>query len=257
MNDAKVGRKTERRNHPFVVFFRPPLVEIIHLEYFCDRLQTNITPMPIFILFDPQDITREGLRALLLQLNDSETVMEAASRNELRTLLNRYPAATVVLDYTLSDFSDVELMNMKQRYPQSLWVLFSDELSKPLLRRALQSDQLYSVVMKGDSREEIVAALRNAAAGRIYRCETALQVLHEGVPDASPELPLTTAERLVLHEMALGKTTKEIAYEQHLSFHTIHTHRRNIFRKLEINNVHEATKYALRAGLIDWGEYTI
>jgi DNA-binding CsgD family transcriptional regulator len=55
----------------------------------------------------------------------------------------------------------------------------------------------------------------------------------------------------------MGKTTKEIAYEQNLSFHTINTHRKNIFRKLEINNVHEAIKYALRAGIIDLSEYCI
>ena len=33
------------------------------------------------------------------------------------------------------------------------------------------------------------------------------------------------------------------------------THRKNIFRKLEVNNVHEATKYALRAGIVDVLEY--
>ena len=37
----------------------------------------------------------------------------------------------------------------------------------------------------------------------------------------------------------------------------IMTHRKNIFRKLEVNNVHEATKYALRAGLVDSAEYYI
>jgi DNA-binding NarL/FixJ family response regulator len=68
---------------------------------------------------------------------------------------------------------------------------------------------------------------------------------------------LTTSERLVLHEIARGKTTKEIAFEQNLSFHTINTHRKNIFRKLEVNNVHEAIKYALRAGIIDSSEYYI
>jgi DNA-binding NarL/FixJ family response regulator len=61
----------------------------------------------------------------------------------------------------------------------------------------------------------------------------------------------------VLHEIARGKTTKEIAFEQHLSFHTINTHRKNIFSKLEVNNVHEAIKYAIRAGIIDLTEYYI
>ena len=41
------------------------------------------------------------------------------------------------------------------------------------------------------------------------------------------------------------------------SFHTINTHRKNIFRKLSVNNAHEATKLALRAGLVDSAEYYI
>ncbi|MEO5160076.1 LuxR C-terminal-related transcriptional regulator, partial [Bacteroides ovatus] len=52
-------------------------------------------------------------------------------------------------------------------------------------------------------------------------------------------------------------TTKEIAAEKNLSFHTINSHRKNIFRKLGVNNVHEATKYAMRAGIVDLAEYYI
>ena len=61
----------------------------------------------------------------------------------------------------------------------------------------------------------------------------------------------------ILKEIALDKTTKEIAAEKNLSFHTINSHRKNIFRKLGVNNVHEATKYAMRAGIVDLAEYYI
>ena len=44
---------------------------------------------------------------------------------------------------------------------------------------------------------------------------------------------------------------------ENLSFHTINSHRKNIFRKLGVNNVHEATKYAMRAGIVDLAEYYI
>jgi DNA-binding CsgD family transcriptional regulator len=67
----------------------------------------------------------------------------------------------------------------------------------------------------------------------------------------------TVTEREILKLMALGKTTKEIAAERFLSVYTVMTHRKNIFRKLEVNNVHEATKYALRAGIVDVVEYYI
>ncbi len=68
---------------------------------------------------------------------------------------------------------------------------------------------------------------------------------------------LTPAERKCTEKIALGKTTKEIAAEKNLSFHTVNSHRKNIFRKLGVNNVHEATKYAMKAGIVDLVEYYI
>lgn len=68
---------------------------------------------------------------------------------------------------------------------------------------------------------------------------------------------LTKTETEILKDIALGMTTKEIAEKRFSSFHTVNTHRKNIFRKLGVNNVHEATKYALRAGLVDSAEYYI
>lgn len=69
--------------------------------------------------------------------------------------------------------------------------------------------------------------------------------------------PAYTDRKIILKEIALGKTTKEIAAEKNLSFHTINSHRKNIFRKLGVNNVHEAIKYAMRAGIVDLAEYYI
>ena len=74
----------------------------------------------------------------------------------------------------------------------------------------------------------------------------------EKVPDQ-----LTPSEKTILREIALGKTTKEIAAEKNLSFHTVNAHRRNIYRKLGLNSVNEVTRYALQAGLIDLLEYYI
>ena len=71
------------------------------------------------------------------------------------------------------------------------------------------------------------------------------------------EIGITKTETEILKDIALGMTTKEIAEKRFSSFHTVNTHRKNIFRKLGVNNVHEATKYALRAGLVDSAEYYI
>ena len=64
-------------------------------------------------------------------------------------------------------------------------------------------------------------------------------------------------EKEILRAMALGKSEKEIAAERFLSVYTVATHRKRIFRKLEVNNAHEAIRYALRAGIVNTVEYCI
>ena len=68
---------------------------------------------------------------------------------------------------------------------------------------------------------------------------------------------LTNAEREILKEIATGKMTKEIAADRNISIHTVITHRKNIFKKLEVNSVHDATRYAIRAGIITVNDYYI
>ena len=68
---------------------------------------------------------------------------------------------------------------------------------------------------------------------------------------------LTYTEVEILKLIAQGKSVKEIAQIRVSSIHTIVTHKKNIYRKLEISNAYEATKYCLRAGLIEIVEYYI
>lgn len=83
------------------------------------------------------------------------------------------------------------------------------------------------------------------------------ELLISSVPETAEPVKLTKTEKEILRDIALGMTTKEIAERRFSSFHTVNTHRKNIFRKLGVNNVHEATKYAFKAGLVDAAEYYI
>ena len=112
--------------------------------------------------------------------------------------------------------------------------------------------------MKECTKEEIEAALQYTIRSERFICNRITNLLLSKKTTAEKqEKVLTGTEQEILKLIALGKTTKEIASERISSMHTIITHRKNIFRKLAVNNVHEATKYALRAGIIDSAEYYI
>lgn len=218
-----------------------------------------------FIIADNQDITKAGMMFLLSQQKDVSLFLEADNKADLIRQLRLHPAAIIILDYTLFDFSGAEeLLVLHERFKEADWLLFSDELSIPFLRQVLLGSTAFSIILKDNSREEIQTALQCALRKERFICNHVSNLLLSGngnpTPAPSPSSKnslLTPTERSILKEVALGKTTKEIAAERNLSFHTINSHRKNIFRKLGVNNAHEAIKYAMKAGIVDLVEYYI
>ena len=223
-----------------------------------------MTIMREFIIADNQDITKAGMMFLLSRQKDTALLLEADNKAELIQQLRLHPGAVVILDYTSFDFvSADELIVLHERFKTADWLLFSDELSVGFLRQVLFSSMAFGVVLKDNSKEEILTALQCASRKERFICNHVSNLLLSGNSQTSLLHPiqqndlLTSAERSILKEIALGKTTKEIAVERNLSFHTINSHRKNIFRKLGVNNAHEATKYAMKAGIVDLVEYYI
>lgn len=215
-----------------------------------------------YIIADNQDITKAGMMFLLSRQKETALLLEAGNKGELIAQLRLHPDAVVILDYTLFDFSGAEeLMILHERFKGTDWLLFSDELSVGFLRQVLFGSTAFGVVLKDSSKEEIHTALQCTSRKERFICNhVSNQLLTGKGAEPHPSMKdtlLTPAERYVLKEIALGKTTKEIAAERNLSFHTVNSHRKNIFRKLGVNNAHEATKYAMKAGIVDLVEYYI
>ena len=222
--------------------------------------------MKAIIIADNQDITNAGIKYILSQQKTPILLLEANNKKELIALLQEYPEAIIILDYTLFDFeSSNDLLLVYERFKNSKWILFSQELSLDFVKNILYSSDAFSIINKDSTKEEILTALRFVERKERFVCnEVTNQLLTETMNQNQTALSncefdkaLTQSEKNILKEIALGKTTKEIAAEKNLSFHTINSHRKNIFRKIGVNNAHEATKYAMRAGIIDLTEYYI
>lgn len=215
--------------------------------------------MKPIILADHQDITKAGILYLLGTMKGTFDLAEADSKKELLSQLGKKPQAVVVLDFPGFDFTGLEdLTIVSYRFHEVHWVLFSDELSTDFIKYLMGNSTAFSIVFKDCCKEEITTALVHALKNERYICNRASnQLLAKQAVAEKQDKILTNSEREILRLVAMGKTTKEIAAERFSSIHTITTHRKNIFRKLEVNSVHEATKYALRAGIVDSAEYYI
>ena len=210
-----------------------------------------------YIIADNQELTRFALEGLL-QKEGENAVYRAFDKAKLVELLKEHESAVVLLDYTLFDFADEDqLLIIAERFNLSNWILISDELTPQFIRRVVYASHQFSVVFKDGPLSEIREALSAVNRQTRFLSQRALEtIITQQQEEETPSI-LTTTEMEIVKAIALGKTTKEIAAERFSSIHTITTHRKNIFRKLDINTAHEAVKYALRAGLIDPSEFYI
>ncbi len=213
--------------------------------------------MGSYILADNQELTRYALETLI-RMDEKNTVHRAVDKAGLIQLLKEDENSLVILDYTLFDIVDEEqLLIISERFAMASWLLISESLTENFLRRMAYSSHAFSIVFKDSPMRSIREALQSAAHGNRYIDQRAMeQILIR--PQVTEEKDILTATELeVMKAIARGKSTKEIALERTSSIHTITTHRKNIFKKLNVNTVHEAIKYALRAGWVDPTEFYI
>jgi DNA-binding NarL/FixJ family response regulator len=211
-----------------------------------------------FILADNQELTAFALRTLIREL-ESATIHVAVNKDQLISQLQKEEKSIVVLDYTLYDIQDEEqLLVIIERFPRTQWIMVSDDLTIQVMRKLVYTVRNVSIVFKDSPFKLFRHAIDYATRGDRYLCKRAAEVLicQQADEEQRPKV-LTETEIEILRGVAQGKTTKEIAYERYSSIHTVNTHKKNIFRKLQVNTAHEAIKYAFRAGLVDPSEFYI
>jgi two-component system NarL family response regulator len=103
--------------------------------------------------------------------------------------------------------------------------------------------------------DELIAAIRAAAAGRVYLCQTAAGEMMASVRkfragDGLVRGALGGREEQVLRLVADGLSSKEIARNLQIAPSTVEVHRRNIMRKVGLHKVADLTRYAIRNQMV-------
>ena len=151
--------------------------------------------------------------------------------------------------------ANARFSSIEKRYNELKALTGEGEVSH---RPIVFSGECFSIIFKDAELKEITACLNDASEGKQYISERAKAYLQNKNEDRKDNVqPLTATEKEILRALALGKSTKDIASERFISIHTAITHRKNIFRKLNVNNLNEAVRYAIRAGIVDITEYYI
>jgi DNA-binding NarL/FixJ family response regulator len=222
-------------------------------------MNTSETPVNLLIA-DSQFLITESLKFLLQGEGYFRIVKVVSEKNELIKALESENISLLIIDHSLIDIGSIsELREIILRFPELKVLVISNSISKPDLHD-LNSAGILDIILKTAGREELFEAIDSTLKGKKYYSNELLDMLFE-VNDKKSQSEetgqLTVTEREIVRLIAAGLTTKEIASRKFISFHTVISHRKNIFRKLAVTSISELIMYSIKAGWLNTIEYHI
>jgi len=208
------------------------------------------------VLVDDHAVVRTGLRLLLEGQADVEVVGEAGNATDAVFRARALKPDVILLDVVMPGESGIEVLpKLLQEAPDTRVLVLSMQDDPSYVREAFAAGAS-GYVLKEAADEEVVAAVRDIAAGGSYVHPAlgARMVAADAQERAAAEAdPLSEREREVLRLLALGHTNQEIAEQLYISVRTAESHRAHIMQKLSLSTRAELVRYALSHGLLAEG----
>ena len=209
------------------------------------------------LLVDDHTILREGVRALLANEPEIVVVGEAGDGEEALEKVEALRPDVVLMDMVMPRMNGLEATgHIKRRHPEVKVLILSMYDDDEYVQQVIQAGAS-GYLLKGMAADDLILAIREVQGGSSFLNPAVAAKLIEdyvrrvrGDGGATSAEPLTAREREVLKLIAEGNTNQEIADVLCLSRKTVESHRANIMRKLDLHDVTELVKYALRSGLI-------
>ncbi len=203
------------------------------------------------LIVDDHPAVREALSIRIGQVSDMIVCGEAADTAEALKLIGETEPQLAVIDIALQTGNGIDLIkrikSRDDRVRILVWSMYTEGL---YAERAIRAGAL-GYITKAEATEQIVEALRQVLAGRIYLSPAMTdRLLKRTVGDLSKLAARSSLDALsdreleVLRFIGYGRKTTEIAELLHLSAKTIETYRDRIREKLDLNDGTALARYA-------------
>ena len=206
------------------------------------------------VLADDHRMILAALRSLLEKEIDITVVGEAADGAALLELVERTALDVAVVDVGMPGMNGIEATRRLLALRPHLKVIALSAYSEKRFVLEMLEAGAKGYLIKASAGDELPRAIRAIAQGRTYLCPEVAGTIVDAAQGKTSRpgtagAKLGRREREVLALLAEGKHTSEIAARMHIAPGTVEVHRRNIMRKLDLHNVAELTRYAIREGL--------
>lgn len=214
------------------------------------------------ILADDHELVRYGLKMVLEADPDIKLISEATDGQETIELIDKEEPDVLIVDIRMPLMTGLEVtQRVKKTHPNmKVLVLTMHDDSEYILKAVEYGADGY--VLKDTNKQEFIKAVHMVYGGHKYfsgDISTTLINSYLNVSarstDSTPKgeangYQLTRRENEILQMIYDGVSNKDIAERLGKSVRTIETHRFNIMKKLEVNNITELLKKVDREGIL-------
>ncbi len=212
--------------------------------------------MTTILLAEDHHVVRQAFKILLEEDPDWLVVGEAANGLDAVALAEQLHPDILLVDLMMPGINGLEVTRQVSRLsPETRIVVLSMHSDEAYVLEALRNGAV-GYVLKGSTAMELMQAMREVRRGRRYLSpplsDRALDDYVKKARDtnADPYETLTTRERELLHLVAEGHSSSEIAGRMSISKRTVETPRTNVNRKLGLRTQADLIRYALRRGIL-------
>lgn len=207
--------------------------------------------MRVSIVEDNPDLL-EKLTLILAGEEECEVVGNYETAEAALQHIPASPPDIMLVDITLPGISGIELIEkIKADFPLiDIIVLTGDERRETILGAIRAGATGY--LLKGLTPRELIEGLQEMCKGGVPMSpKIARVILHEVRKDGNEDLfLLSRREKEILKEIYDGMSYKEISKSLNISTHTVHSHIKNIYDKLQASGRKDALQKAVKKGLI-------
>lgn len=189
------------------------------------------------------------------QLLYADSLTMLLSENEQYQVLGNYSIKTAGIHKIIAESKPDLLLLDANGMGKDIWdFLHHIHLENPstyIIMLANSNEEIYQshaqkngasgFVLKSSPKEILMGSIKIVLGGDMYFDPGSKNGSH-GMQDISKKFGLGARELEVINLIRNGLSTKEIASSLGLSFHTVETHRKNIYNKLGIQKVTELIK---------------
>jgi DNA-binding NarL/FixJ family response regulator len=205
------------------------------------------------LIADDHEVVRSGLRTIFAG-TDVEVIGEVSTGDQAVKKALELQPNVVLLDIRMPDGDGLMALGRIKLEKADMPVLMLSTFDNPTYIARSVALGASGYLLKGCSREQLLAAIRTAASGESAWTRDELRRVTGALATprlaADVEVPLPPRESEVLRQLAYGLTNKEIAQALHISYETVKEHVQHILRKIGVSDRTQAAVWAVRKQLV-------